>query len=477
MSVYRLAVDIGASGGRVMAGRYENGQLELQELHRFDNKMTIKNGCYCWNVERLFDEVKTGITLAKTKGIKPASIGINTWAVDFVLLDEQDELLTEAVSYRDSRTDGIMEEVLREKGAENLYARTGIQFQPFNTVYQLLALKKTNPEVLSKAKTFLMLPDYFHFLLTGEKRNEYTNATTTQLVNAFDKEWDIELIEELGLPPRIFQPLAEPKTVLGTFKPEIEAELGIRMDVILPATHDTASAVAAVPDRDSSLYISSGTWSLIGVENDVPICSTSARENNFTNEGGIDDRFRFLKNIMGLWMIQEVKRLYEDEYSFAELVERSKEATDFKAVIDVDQRRFLKPVNMIEEIQSACMEAGEPVPATPGEVAKCIYDSLIASYKRAIKQIEETLEREYPAVLIIGGGSQNEQLNQLLADRTGKDVFAGPTEATALGNLIAQQIAGGEIATLEKARTLIKKSFNVKHYQPTRRKINDVYEV
>lgn len=461
---YCLAVDIGASSGRVMLGNLEDRKMKLKEIHRFANNLIEKNGHFCWDITRLFNEIKTGIKKCNQLGVKPVSIGIDTWAVDFVLLDEHDELLTDAVSYRDPRTDGMMEEVEKIIMKERLYLETGIQFQKFNTIYQLYAIKKQQPEVLKKAKTFLMLPDYLHFLLTGKKANEYTNATSTQLLNAFTKKWDKEIINQLDLNIDMFQEIKMPKDKLGHLKPELVEEFGFDLEVILPATHDTASAVLAVPELDETIYISSGTWSLIGVENDFPICVTKALDYNFTNEGGMDYQFRFLKNIMGLWMIQEVHRNYEQKYSFAELVDLSRATSNFSSIVNVDDQRFLKPENMIEEIQNYCRETNQQVPETPCEVAKCIFDSLAISYVQAIGEIEEIYEREFSTINVIGGGSQNELLNQLIADVTKKEVYAGPVEATAIGNLVVQLIALEEIQDIHEARSIIKQSFEVKKY-------------
>ncbi|PSL36273.1 L-rhamnulokinase [Planomicrobium soli] len=464
MKNHSLAVDIGASSGRVIAGALEKDRLELVEVHRFENKLIEKNGHFCWDIEALFSEIKKGIKNCNAMGIKPLSIGIDTWAVDFVLLDENDELLTDAVAYRDPRTDGIMEEVTEIFMKERLYLETGIQFQKFNTIYQLYALKKQNPEVLEKAKTFLMIPDYLHFLLTGEKSNEYTNATSTQLINAFTKNWDKDIINTLGFNFDMFQEIKMPKETLGTLREELVSEFGFDMPVILPATHDTGSAVLSVPQVDDTIYISSGTWSLIGVENYFPICVIKALDYNFTNEGGMDYQFRFLKNIMGLWMIQEVKRNYDNRYSFAELVEKSKEVTEKTAIVNVDDQRFLKPANMIEEIQQYCRETNQKVPEHPGEIAKCVFESLVVSYKKAISEIEDIFEKEFHSISVIGGGSQNELLNQLIADATKKEVFAGPVEATAIGNLVVQFIAHGAIKDIKEARHIISQSFEVKKY-------------
>lgn len=466
MSKCSIAVDIGASSGRLIAGIIENGQLKLEEIHRFENKIVQKGDNFCWEIDKLFAEIKTGIKKSGEMGLQPESIGIDTWAVDFVLLDEFDNPLTDTVSYRDPRTDGMMEEVFKIIPKEDLYLETGIQFQKFNTIYQLLSIKLNHPGILAKAKTFLMIPDYLHFLLTGVKSNEYTNATSTQLLNVFKKQWDEKLLEQLGLPKDIFLPVAPPKTVLGTLKKELVEELGIDMKVVLPATHDTGSAVISVPEVDDTIYISSGTWSLIGVENHFPISIQKSLDYNFTNEGGIDYRFRFLKNIMGMWMIQEVRRNYENQYSFAELVELANASTDFNSIVNVDEDRFLKPDNMIEEIKNYCKESNQQIPATPGEVAKCVYDSLAVSYQNAINQIEEIFEKPYSKINVVGGGCQNEMLNQLVADTTKKEVYAGPVEATAIGNIVAQFMAIGEVNNIHEARTLIKDSFEIKKFSP-----------
>jgi rhamnulokinase len=467
MTKYSIAVDIGASSGRLILGYLENNEMQLKEIHRFENKIVQKGESFCWEVDKLFQEIINGLKKCNEMGIKPDSIGIDTWAVDFVLLDENDHPLTDAVSYRDPRTDGMMEEVFELFSKERLYLETGIQFQKFNTIYQLYSLKKSQPEILEKAKSFLMIPDYLNFLLTGKKANEYTNATSTQLVNAFTKKWDHQILDVLGINKEMFHEIQMPKTVLGKLSAEIVSEIGFDMDVILPATHDTGSAVLSVPEQDDSIYISSGTWSLMGVENYFPICITKALDYNFTNEGGMDYQYRFLKNIMGLWMIQEVKRNYHDEYSFAELVDLAREAKDYKAIVNVNEDRFLKPDNMIQEIMNSCIQTGQPIPSTPGEVAKCVFDSLAACYQTAVDEIEEIFEKSFSKINVIGGGCQNELLNQLIADVTHKEVYAGPVEATAIGNIVAQLISLGEMNDIREARSIIKKSFEVKKYLPT----------
>ncbi|MFA9557905.1 rhamnulokinase [Evansella sp. AB-rgal1] len=462
-----IAVDIGASSGRLILGQLENQKLQLKEIYRFENKMVQKDGQYCWEVDQLFQEIKQGIRECRKEAILPESIGIDTWAVDFVLLDEKNEPLTNAVAYRDSRTDGMMEKVFENViSKDQLYEKTGIQYLKFNTIYQLYSLKQTQPEVLEKAKTFLMIPDYFNYLLTGKVANEYTNATSTQLVNANEKDWDNELIDKLGINKKIFQEIKVPKTILGNLKEELVSEFGFDMKVVLPATHDTGSAVISVPELDETVYISSGTWSLMGVENEQPICTPKALEYNYTNEGGIDYRFRFLKNIMGLWMIQEVKRNYDDRYSFPELVDLARAATNFTSTVNVNEDRFLNPENMMKEIQNYCKETGQAVPETPGEIAKCVFISLADSYEQTIQELEKILDKQFHKINVIGGGCQNEYLNQLIANVTKKEVNAGPVEATAIGNIVAQFMALGEITDIQQARTIIKNSFDVKTYVP-----------
>lgn len=464
---YYLAVDIGASSGRHILGSIENGNIKLEEIYRFENGIKKIDGEYCWDIKELFNEIKNGIRKCKEIGKIPKSIGIDTWAVDFVLLDENDEILGNSVAYRDDRTEGYMEKAFNVIPKDMLYLYTGIQFQRFNTLYQLLAIKDKNPEYLEKAKAFLMIPDYLNFLLTGVKANEYTNATSTQLVNSFDKTWDENILNEYGIKKDIFQEIKMPKTSIGNLRKELVNEFGFDMEVILPATHDTGSAfISSVCNDSDSIYVSSGTWSLIGVENKFPICVPQALDYNFTNEGGIDYRFRFLKNIMGLWIIQEVRRNLNNEYSFADLVVLAEENKGFKSIVNVDEDRFLKPENMIEEIKKYCMETNQIVPSSVGEIAVCVFNSLGHSYKNAVLNLEDVFEKEFKRINIFGGGCQNNFLNQVVADVTGKEVLAGPIEATAIGNLVAQLISVNEIKDLEEAREIIKKSFDINTFKP-----------
>ncbi|GKU25752.1 rhamnulokinase [Clostridium folliculivorans] len=464
---YHLAIDIGASSGRHILGYIEDGKMKIEEVYRFENGIRKIDDEYCWDLKGLFQEIKNGIHKCKEIGKLPKSIGIDTWAVDFVLLDRQDKVLGNTVAYRDDRTEGIMEEVFETIPKDMLYLYTGIQFQRFNTIYQLMAIKNKKPNVLENAKAFLMVPDYLNFLLTGVKANEYTNATSTQLVNSFDRTWDHKILEQLGIDKSIFQEIRLPKASLGNLREELVQEFGFDMEVILPATHDTGSAfIASVCNDNDSVYLSSGTWSLMGVENHFPICVPQSMNYNFTNEGGIDYRFRFLKNIMGLWIIQEVRRNYENKYSFAELVIKARESEEFSSIIDVNNDRFLNPENMIEEIKCYCRETNQQVPETVGQVAYCVYNSLSSSYKESIEELEEIFEKQYKRINVFGGGCQNELLNELLAKVTQKEVLAGPVEATAIGNIVAQLLSYEKIANLEEARKLIAKSFEIKNYAP-----------
>ncbi|MGL5693773.1 MAG: rhamnulokinase [Peptostreptococcaceae bacterium] len=462
---YYLAIDIGASSGRHILSCFNNGKLELEEIYRFENGVKKIGNEYCWELDKLFLEIKNGIKECKKIGKIPKSIGIDTWAVDFVLLDENDNILGNTVSYRDDRTEGYMEKAFKKMSKEKIYEHTGIQFQRFNSLYQLLAIKDNDEEMLNKAKSFLMIPDYFNYLLTGKKCVEYTNATTTQLINAKTNNWDKEILDTFALNSKIFGEIKMPKTKLGSLKKELVEEFGFDIEVVLPATHDTGSAFMAAPVEEESIFVSSGTWSLLGLENDVAECGVDSLNYNFTNEGGYDYRFRLLKNIMGLWIIQEVRRCYDNKYSFAELVELARESSDFNSVVNVDDDRFLKPDNMVEEIKKYCKETLQSEPVNVGEMAYCVYNSLAQSYKRAIEELEAITQKEINHINIFGGGCQNELLNELIAKECNKEVLAGPVEATAIGNLVCQMIADGKISDLKEARKIIKASFDIKQYK------------
>ncbi|MCC8045683.1 MAG: rhamnulokinase [Clostridiales bacterium] len=465
MSVYYLAVDIGASSGRHILGHMEDGKIQLEEIYRFENGLVKKDGELCWEYDRLFGEIVNGLKKCKEIGKIPTSMGIDTWGVDFVLLDEKDQVIGNTVGYRDHRTDGMDEEVYKIISLEDLYARTGIQKAIFNTIYQLMAIKKNHPEQLEQARTLLHVPDYFHYLLTGNKTCEYTEATTGQLVSPVTKDWDYDLIEMLGYPKEIFQKLIMPGTVVGTLSEKVKKEVGFDLTVVAPATHDTGSSVLAVPANDDDfIYISSGTWSLMGIERLTPDCSKRSCELNLTNEGGYAGRFRYLKNIMGLWMIQSVRHEYHDAYSFGQICEMAEEAKDFPSRVDVNDDCFLSPDNMTEAVKDYCRKSGQAVPETLGELATVIYASLAECYAKTVKELEEMGGREYHRIHIMGGGSNAEYLNELTAKATGKEVHAGPTESTAIGNILAQMLKQGEFNSIEEARTCVHESFGIKVY-------------
>ncbi|WP_163581908.1 rhamnulokinase [Gracilibacillus saliphilus] len=464
MQKCNLAVDIGASSGRVIAGYLQHNKLVLDEIHRFENEMEEKNGHLCWDIDGLFQEIKTGLEKSVEQHFHPLTIGIDTWAVDFVLLDQGKNRITDAVAYRDHRTDGVMEKVFQLIDQKDIYHETGIQFQPFNTIYQLFALQKEKPDILEKAQYFLMIPDYLHYLLTGKITNEYTNATTTQLLKATNQTWHQDFLRKLNIPAHIFSEPSHPIQSIGSLTKDLQEELGFNLEVVLPGTHDTASAVMAVPAQDT-IYISSGTWSLMGVEHHEPISTPQAFDYNFTNEGGVHKNIRFLKNIMGLWMIQEVKREWNDQYSFAEFVELAYQASSFTSQVDVNDQRFLSPPSMKEAIQHYCQETNQQVPETAGEFAKCIFDSLVESYHHTAKEIEALTGKTYKSIHIIGGGSKNHYMNEKLAAVSKKTIYTGPGEATAIGNLLAQMMATGQIDSMEQSKQIINQSFNIKKFQ------------
>ena len=462
--MYFLAIDIGASGGRHMLGAIENGKLNLEEIHRFKNGMVEKNGSLCWDVEKLFDEILTGIAKCKTIGKIPQSVGIDTWGVDFALLDKNGNAIGDMVAYRDSRTND-MDTLLAEYISDaELYARTGIQKLKFNTIYQLLALQKQNPETLVQADALLLVPEYFSYLLTGERKHEYTNATTTGLVNARSHNWDFDIIDHMGLPRHIFGEIVPPGTKLGGLLPHIRERVGFDCDVILPCTHDTASAVVSAPTDAGSVYLSSGTWSLMGVELDEPICTEASRHANITNEGGFGFKYRYLKNIMGLWIIQCVKAKLDDKHSFEELCDLARESSNFPSQIDVNDQCFLAPASMIDAIKTACAQTAQVVPQTPGELAFCVYQSLANCYAKTVAELEMLTAAKYDKICIIGGGSQNTYLNELTAKACGRTVTAGPVEGTAIGNILVQMIAAGQLKDIAEAKQLVQGSFEIEVY-------------
>ena len=467
---FYLAVDIGASSGRHILGWLDNGKIRLEEIYRFENKLVKKNGHLCWDIEHLFGEVVAGLKKCGELDRVPASVGIDTWGVDFVLLDADGKILGDTVAYRDAHTKGMDAEVYRVIGEKELYARNGIQKQLFNSIYQLMAIKKYQPELLAKAERFLMIPEYLNYLLTGEAKNEYTNATTTQLVNAKTQDWDFELMEKLGFPTKIFGKLNMPKTVVGNLTEKISAQVGFQTQVVLPATHDTGAAVMAVPtESDEAIYLSSGTWSLMGIERLIPDCTEKSRQSNFTNEGGYHYRYRYLKNIMGMWMMQNLRREFKHKYTFEELYQLAYIGRYFTSVVNVNAEDFLAPESMTKAVQDYCAKTGQEVPETQCELLYCVYCSLARCYAQTVSEIEEVTGKKYKQINVVGGGCQDQFLNALIATETGKEVFAGPIEATALGNIMAQMLKDNVFEDLSEARKVVAKSFDVKPVEKTLR--------
>ncbi len=453
--MYFLAIDLGASSGRHILGYLENNKIKLEEVYRFKNSLKEENKHLIWDVKYLFSEIIKGLQECKKIGKIPTYVGIDTWAVDYALLDEEDKLIDNVYAYRDSRTNDLIKEVNEIIGFEETYQKTGIQFQNFNTIYQLYHDKISGK--LAKAKTFLMLPDYFNFLLTGIKKQEYTNATSTGLINKTSHTWDKEIITKLGYNIDLFKDLSLPGTVVGKTKKEINELLGYETTIILPATHDTASAVLALPSLDNSLYISSGTWSLLGTIIKEAKTDINSMKANYSNEGSINYEFRYQKNIMGLWVLQQIRHELDD-ISFAEIINMAK-SSQIKDIIDIDDPRFLAPKSMILEVKEA---VGHNLEIK--DLIKVVYNSLVASYKKAILELENNIGLTYKTLNIIGGGSQDKLLNALTAKETKKTVITGPVEATAIGNLIIQMLGVKVVKDLKEAKNIIKNSFELEEY-------------
>lgn len=460
---YYLAVDIGASSGRHILGWMDKGKIRMEEIYRFENKLEKRNGHLCWDLDHLFHEVVEGLHKCKELDRIPASVGIDTWGVDFVLLDAHGNVLGNTVAYRDGRTKGMDEEVYKVISESELYGRNGIQKQLFNSIYQLMAIKKETPQLLERAERFMMIPEYLNYRLTGVAMNEYTNATTTQLVNAKTQDWDFELMEMLGLPTKIFGELNMPKTLVGPLSSNMAKRVGFQTNVVLPATHDTGSAVMAVPtNSDDSIYLSSGTWSLMGIERLIPDCTEMSRKHNFTNEGGYHHRYRYLKNIMGMWVMQNLRREFKHKYTFEELYELAHIGRYFTSIVDVNDDTFLAPESMIRALQDYCEQTGQEKPETECELLYCVYRSLAKCYAKTVAEIETVTGRTYDTIHVVGGGCQDKFLDRLLVEVTGKEVYAGPVEATAIGNIMAQMLRDDVFEDLKEARRVVAKSFDVK---------------
>lgn len=418
------AIDVGASSGRIMVGELNEGKLDIQEIHRFANGFSQRDGHCLWDIDHLLKQILQGLQKVKTLGYEHCTVGIDTWAVDYVLLDEKGDRLREAISYRDRRTDHTIDKLEHTLSKAAIYQKTGIQFQPFNTIYQLF---EEDRELLKKTDKIMMIPDYLGYCLTGKAVTEITNVSTTQLLNVSTGNLDPELLEAVSVLEQQFAPLTEPGCELGKLRNEWFPDYDLpACKVMTVATHDTASAVIAAPGvNDGWAYISSGTWSLIGVENKTPIITDLALENNYTNERGANNTIRFLKNIIGMWVIQEVKQQLQADYSFQQLAEEAKKTEPFQQFINLNDKRFLNPENMIKEIQHYCRQTRQKIPRTAGELACCIYSNLAIIYAIAIKELETITEKPIEQFHIIGGGARNDFLNQLTADMSGKAYMQG----------------------------------------------------
>ena len=472
-TIHLLGFDFGASSGRAMLGTLENGRLTLSELHRFSNDPVKLGERFVWDVPRLFFEMKAALAKAAREGIAPDAIGIDTWGVDYGLLDGQGNLISIPVHYRDARTEGMMEKAFCTMPKAEIFRHTGLAFNSFNTLFQLLAAKEAG-ELSGSAKTLLFMPDLLAYFLTGEKKTEYTIASTSQLINPATRTWDRELLSAFGLPAGLLTDIEPAGTVRGTLLDEIAQEAGLPagIPVIATASHDTAAAVASVPAKEGErfAYLSSGTWSLLGAETAAPLCTPQVMEANYTNEGGVCGTTRLLKNIMGLWIIQECKREWDrrgQEVSFGELVTLAQQAPAFKAVIDVDDPCFLAPGGMPERVRDYCRRTGQAVPEGMGEIARVVYEGLALKYRWAIERLEKDLLGHRIDVLhIVGGGSKNELLNRFTAEAIGRRVVAGPSEGTVIGNLLVQAMALGGIGSLAGLRRVVAASFDNTEYLP-----------
>lgn len=480
-----LAADLGASSGRLVAGRFDGHKLSLHDVHRFANGGVTFNNRLQWNFTGLWQNVKDGMRHARIEyGDNIESIGVDTWGVDFGLLGKHGELLCNPYHYRDAQTAGILPSVFETVSRDEIFAITGLQFMELNTLYQLIAMQRAGNPVLEIADSLLLVPDLFHWLMTGIKTNERTNASTTQFFNPQQNAWAKELLERFEIPTHILQEITEPGTNLGKLLPRLQEETGLTgTDVIVPGTHDTASAVMAVPTSSTGksdwCYISSGTWSLMGVETAQPLINDRVQELNFTNEAGVGNTTRLLKNIAGLWLIQECRRIWQEEgrkLEWFHLVDAANESEPLASFIEPDHPRFVAPKNMPEEIRAYCRETGQAVPQSDGAIIRCALESLAMRYRMVLEWLEELVGNRIERVHIVGGGTQNELLCQMTADACQRQIVTGPIEATAIGNLMQQLIAKGDVANISEARNIIAQSFDVSDFEPQQSsQWNDAY--
>ncbi|MEI7807087.1 MAG: rhamnulokinase family protein [Verrucomicrobiota bacterium] len=470
-----LAVDLGAESGRVIAGLWDGRRLQLEEVHRFSNGGVYLGETFRWDTLRLWGEIQNGLALAGKKYAKQiVSVGADTWGVDFVLLNKQDEILGLPYHYRDARTRGALERTFKKVPRAEIFAQSGLQFMELNSLYQLLAWQQHSPAILDAADTLLFIPDFLHWAMCGVKRAEFTIASTSQFVHPLKRNWSLPLLKKLGLPAHFLPKIVPPGTTLGKFRKSLAERTGLAgVKVVAPPSHDTASAVAGVPTADTGkanwAYISSGTWSLMGVEVQKAVLTPRALELNMTNEGGIDGTYRLLKNIMGLWLVQQCKRAFDAagrKYDYAELAALAAKATPFRSIVNLNDARFLNPPDMPKAIQEFCRETKQPVPKTEGELVRCAYESLALKYRETLGSLEELTGEKVEVIHIVGGGSQSRILNQFAADACQRPVVTGPVEATAMGNLLTQVKADGELASLAEMREVVRASSEVQRYEP-----------
>jgi rhamnulokinase len=466
-----LALDLGAESGRAIVGSLADGKLSLAEAHRFPNgPVRLPDGLH-WDVLRLWSEIKTGIASAVKNGTKLEGIGLDTWGVDFALLDKNGALLSNPFHYRDERTDGMLEEAFKRVPRAEIFASTGIQFMQINTLYQLLSMSLQKSPLLDMAQTFITIPDLFNYWLSGTVTNEFTHATTTQCLDPCTRNWALPILERMGIPTHLFNPVTDSGKRVGVLAQSVAEETGAAgVQVMLPACHDTGSAVVAVPAKNQDFaWISSGTWSIMGVEATQPALDEKALQYNFTNEGGVFGTWRLSKNIMGLWLVQECKRTWArqgEELSYDEITRLASEAKSFLAVIDPDHHSFLHAGDMPERIRKYCADTNQPVPQTKGEVVRVALESVALRYRWTLEKLEELTGKKFAPIHIIGGGTKNRLLNQFAANATNRVVVTGPVEATAIGNVLMQAIGLGHLGSLADARAVVRASFEVEEYHP-----------
>ena len=469
-----LAIDMGASSGRHVLGRFDGERLALEEVYRFENGPTEVNDHLYWDLLGLWGHVRNGLRAAGAKETGIASVGVDTWGVDFAFLGSGDELLGNPYHYRDSRTEGMFEKAFEIVPKEEIFRHTGLQFMELNSLYQLLAMKLGNSPILDMAQTILFMPDLFHWMMTGVKCNEFTEATTSQFFNPVKGDWALELLEMMDIPTDFFPKLEQPGTNLGPLRGVLQDESGLKADVILPGSHDTASAVMAVPAQSVSkspdwCYISLGTWALMGIESPEPVVNDEVLKLNFTNEGGVGGTTRLLKNIAGLWFVQECRRVWNEagrNWDWEDLNKLTAEAKPLVSFINPDAGEFAAPGDMPAAIREFCKATGQTVPESEGAVLRCALDSIAMKFRHVFGMCEQLADNRIETIHIVGGGTKNRQLCQAAADACGRRVVTGPVEATAVGNIMMQAVADGAVGSIAEAREVIRRSFPMEEYEP-----------